>query len=61
MCKDTILIVSSYRRILPDHTSNSGIDFRMLSQEMEAGKELSIEESEYLMALFGTFPLDSEI
>lgn len=33
----------------------------MLSQEMEAGKELSVEESEYLMALFGTFPPDSEI
>lgn len=37
------------------------VDFRLLSQEMEAGKELSVEESEYLMALFGTFPPDSEI
>ncbi|PSS03435.1 RmlC-like cupin domain-containing protein [Coniella lustricola] len=35
--------------------------FRMLGQEMEGGKELSPEDSEYLMVLFGTFPPDAEI
>lgn len=36
------------------------LDFKVLSQETEGGKELSVDESEYLMALFGTFPVDSE-
>lgn len=37
-----------------------GVDFRVLAQETEGGKKLPMEEDEYLMALFGTFPLDSE-
>lgn len=36
-------------------------DFRTLSQETEGGKDMTVEESEYLMALFGTFPADSDI
>lgn len=36
-------------------------DFRTLAQETEGDKELSPEDSEYLMALFGTFPPDAEI
>lgn len=40
--------------------TKSALDFKVLSQETEGGKELSVDESEYLMALFGTFPVDSE-
>ena len=32
------------------------LDFRMLSKETEGGKQLTPDNAEHLMALFGTFP-----
>lgn len=54
------LIVSNKIQILENVSDFRG-DFRTLSQETEGGKDMTVEESEYLMALFGTFPADSEI
>ena len=35
-------------------------DFRMLAKATEAGKQLTLNDVEHLMALFGTFPQSVE-